>query len=46
VAKIVAAYGSDAKKSNAVEQLGASALWLLPIGSTSLRLRTINSKAL
>jgi len=46
VAKTVAAPGSDVKKSNGVEQPGATALWLLHIGPASLRWNRISSKAL
>ena len=46
VAKTVAAYGSDIKKSTAVGKFGATVPWMPNIGSTSLRLRTISSKAL
>ena len=43
VVKPVAAYESDAKKSNAVGELGATVPWPLKIGSHSWRLRSISS---
>jgi len=46
VAKTVAAYGSDAKKSTAVEKRGVSVLCMPKIGPNSLRLSIISSKAL
>jgi len=46
VAKTVAAYGSDAKKSTAVEQLGVSVLCMPNIGRISLRWSIISSQAL